>query len=155
GNLSGEAWLQCVRGAALLARVQLRDADAQLEQAAGIWRETGSGWGLATALGDRARALGRRGQLAEAKRALGESLALRRAIGDRRGLAHCLETAAELAGSPQLAAQLLGAAERLRLDVNAPASAPEQRYRRDSGLLPAGDLEEREAFEAAERIIQG
>ncbi|MEZ5391854.1 MAG: tetratricopeptide repeat protein [Bryobacterales bacterium] len=155
GNLSGEAWVVCVRGAALLLRVQLREADAQLERAAQIWRETGSGWGLAMALGGRARALARRGSVAEAKLALGESLALRRAVGDRRGQAHCIETAAELAGAPSLAAQLLGVAERIRDAIGAPASIPDQRYRRDAGLVPAGEMQEREAFEAVKRIIQG
>jgi tetratricopeptide (TPR) repeat protein len=154
-NLSGEAWVRGVLGAVLLLRGRLREADDELERAVRIWREIGSGWGVAMSLGERARVLARRGRVAEAKRALAESLALRRAMGDRRGVAHCLETAAELAGDSKLSGRLLGSAARLRDQIGAPAATPDEQYRRDAGLRPAGEISLHEALTEAALLVGG
>jgi hypothetical protein len=76
-------------------------------------------------------------------------------MGDRRGVAHCLETAAEVAGDSKLSGLLLGAAARLRAEIGAPAATPDEQYRRDAGLRPAGEISLNEALTETALLVRG
>ncbi|MEZ5362692.1 MAG: tetratricopeptide repeat protein [Bryobacterales bacterium] len=160
------AWTHHALGCILLEWGEPERGGELLDGALDAWRALGSPWGEALTLYERGcwLAVRRRERAAEP---LSESLRIRARLGDRLGLAECFESIAQATrplSGPVMCTELMGAAARIREELQAPL--PERRRRQmrpcmeaateqlgqetfDEGLAAGRALSERQAVERA------
>ena len=108
---------------AFLHSGQLEQAESDLAEALRLYRQAGNQRGTAKTLNNLGELALRRENPAQAEAPLRESLRLHYALGDREACAMCLEGLAECslaAGQAARGVAMVGAAEAIRVEVNAP-----------------------------------
>ncbi|MCB9384756.1 MAG: tetratricopeptide repeat protein [Bryobacterales bacterium] len=123
------AWTHHALGCILLEWGEPERGGELLDGALDAWRKLDSPWGEAMTLYERGcwLAVRRRERAAEP---LSESLRIRARLGDRLGLAQCFESIAQATrplSGPLMCSELMGAAVRIREELQAPL--PERRRR--------------------------